>query len=148
MARVAGERPNERMGLKKAAFVYQLQALANSGADEEDKVITQLRAAIVRSKDFPEEVFRYRIIAYDDANKIQTVARNRVPRFLESAFSCALRQECLPYEAVSLATTRISAGDFEAFKQYLPPDLRSNCLFDHWLMKGTDNGNAAVFNEV
>ncbi len=148
MPEVAGERPNERMGLKKAALVHQLQALANSGGHEEVKVFAPLRAAIVRAGDFPEEVFRYRIIPYDDANKLQTVARNRIPPFLKSAFSGALRREYSSYEAVSLATTRISVGDFEVFKRRLPPDLQSNRLFDHWLTKGPDDGDVAAFNKV
>jgi len=135
-------RHNERLGLKKAALIYQLQSLANAADRGSEAEVAALRAGVVRSREFPEEVYRYRVISLTEANRIQLVARKCTLPFLKELVANATEPEPEAYEAVSLANTMLSAEDCEFLQQSLPAELRSSSLLEAW-RKGirTDSPN-------
>lgn len=135
-------RHNERLGLKKAALIYQLQLLFNAAGQKSEAEIATLREAIVRSQDFPEDIYRYRVIPISEANRIQMVARNCAMPFLRKFVENSTEPEPEPYEAVSLAATMLSREDCEFLQQSLPPEVQSSGLLEAW-RKGirTDSPN-------
>jgi hypothetical protein len=125
-------RHNERLGLKKAALIYQLQLLANAAGQDAEAELAPLRTAIVRSKDFPEDIYRYRVIPIAEANRIQLTARNCTMPFLKEFVAYATEPEPEIYEAVSLADTVLSTEDSEFLGELFPAEFQSGRLLDAW----------------
>jgi hypothetical protein len=126
------ERYNERVGLKKAALLYQLQQLANAEGAASAPEVATLRNAIVRMEEFPDDIFRYRVIPFKDANKIQLTAHTCAAPFLRPLIAQAIKPEPEFYDAVSLPANRLSAEDQVFLGQSLPPELQSGHLMDLW----------------
>jgi hypothetical protein len=127
----SAKRYNARLGLKKASLIYQLQKLTEYSQDKKGGGgIAPLRMAILKARDFPNEIFQYRVIPYDDANKIQAIGRHNVPPFLKAVFENALRPEPEHYQFISLSDINLSAEEMLFLKQHLPPELKSVSMLD------------------
>jgi hypothetical protein len=129
------ERHNSRLSLTKAAIIYQLQSLAGSDSRDPNTDLARLRLAILKSKDFDEDVTDYRVIPFADANKIQSLARRCTPPFLEEPLSGMTAPEAEPYDAISLGQLKVFDGAIEQLKSFLPNDMQSTPLFEAWLAK-------------
>jgi hypothetical protein len=126
------ERYNERLGLKKGALLCQLQQLASAEGPATTPEISALRSAIVRMDEFPDDIFRYRVIPFEDANKIQMRAHKCALPFLRPLVGQAIKPESEFYDVVSLPGTKLSAEDKAFLSQSLPPELQTGHLLDLW----------------
>jgi hypothetical protein len=132
---VTSERHNSRWGLTKAAIIYQLQSIAGADGARPNSDLSRLRQAILKSKDFDADITRYRVIPFDDANRIQSVARRCAPPFLEKQLSAMTAPESGSYGAISLGKLKVFDESIEQLKASLPDDLQSTSLFAAWLAK-------------
>ena len=126
------ERYNERLGLKKAALLSQLQQLVDADKTLLTSEIVPLRSAIVRMNEFPTDIFRYRVIPFTDFNKIQLAAHKYAMPFLRPLVAQAIEPEPEFYDAVSLSRTELSAEDKAFVSESLPQEFQSSRLMELW----------------
>lgn len=127
-----GERFNERLGLKKAAIIYQLQQITNAESSGVGREFSVLRDAIIRSDNIPRDVFQYRVISFHAANRIQYAAHKCVSPCIRPLVAKFIEPEPEFYKEVLLAHTNLSAEDKDFLDNSLPANLRASGLFQLW----------------
>jgi hypothetical protein len=123
-----GPRFNKRVGLKKAALLYKTKQLSSDSSEAlsmTPRQVTRVRRRILAIPDFPGEIFDYRLISFEDANAIQSVARSVLPQFLVRDLDQSLQSEITPYEAADLQKVILSREDIEAVRAAVPDRLSS-----------------------
>ena len=114
-------RLNERLGLKKTAFLYRFQYAAEGiRNDRSDKEVLRAGRALLRMPDLPGEIFDYRILPFDDANAIQQIARTEMPPEFASAIDSVATAETQAYTAVELPNVHLTESELAAMTSALP----------------------------
>ena len=126
------ERFNERLGLKKAALIYALQQLAPSEDSRAAQELEELRTVIVKSDEIPNDIYRYRVIPFQSANKIQYAAHKCALPFIRPLVANSILPEPSFYDAVSLADTKLAPEDKDFLENSLSANARSTDLFESW----------------
>ena len=118
-------RLNEKLGLKKSAFLYRLQYSAEGLRNERTNLdVKRVSAALLRADELPSEISNYRVIPFEGANAIQDAARRALPAEFESEFRNASRPELESYTSFELPMVPLTESEIFKLTHCLPRYLR------------------------
>lgn len=114
-------RLNEKLGLKKASFLYRFQYVSEGVRNQRSaKDVLRAAKALTGLPDLPGEIFDYRIIPFEDANAIQEVARLEMPAAFTAALASLATSELAPYTSVHLSDVTLTTSEISAMARALP----------------------------
>ena len=113
-------RANEKLGLKKAAYIYQFHGNAHYIPRQTSERAVLLMRNLLRLSEFPDETYRYRVVPYRYAAAIQRLASRKVPQFLAAKLERVIRPEDERFQAVDLSSVVLTAEEKAFLDQAIP----------------------------
>jgi hypothetical protein len=109
---------NVRLSLKKSAYLYQFQYDPCGTHNNRPKSeITSIASMLRRIPDFRTDEMDYHLLSSDDANRIQSLARQKVPPFLAASLQKLTAPLIEPFEATDLGDVRFTERDRKVIRK-------------------------------
>jgi hypothetical protein len=109
---------NVRLSLKKSAYLYQFQYDPCGTHNNRPKAeITSIASMLKRIPDFRADEMDYHLLSSDDANRIQSLAREKMPPYLADSLKKLTAPVTEPFEAIDLGAIRFTERDRKVIRK-------------------------------